>query len=339
MKKVENTEKTNKGKKREKKAKEPRAKKVKTEAYILRKNTAMVVLRAVFWGMLIFAFIRGVIDIFKPEDDTKVEYMIQNFREDFSEFNNQNAEVMSFAQNFAMEYLTYEKNGEVDYSKRIEPYISPNITASNLYDFSNAAKAVYAQAYRVDEYSQNQVDVYVLAKVEYSRRVMIDEESYTTETTEKELILSIPVYMSGGAYVVESVPLLVSDTMYLEEYAPEEYYGTTISESMSNQIKTSVNNFLKAYCEQEESVINYYLSPKADKSVFAGLDAAFTFEGIESFKCYQETGDDIVCIVSYEIRDIENDVSVLQKINLSIQESGGKFYINDMDTRTGNLNK
>ena len=222
----------------------------------------------------------------------------------------------------------------------MKPYVSSSFLNSEMNDFTKSATASYVQAYRVEEYSATQLDVYVLADVEYSTRSLgEDGKTYTTEITRSQVELSVPVYAAGGKYIVENIPLIVSDAVNVEQYITEEYYGTGMSAEATKAVETSVGNFLKAYLEQEESVINYYLSAEADKEHFTGLDGRFEFMEIEKLVCYQETsGSDIITLVEYIIRDTENDAKLLQKINLSMEESGGKYYIKSMNTRTGNLN-
>lgn len=320
-----------------KKEKKPRKEK-KPKYYIMRKNTVMKVLRVIFWVMLIFIFIRGVITIFRPDKEDEVSRMISEFKENYNNFTNQNTEIMSFAQNFANEYLTYEARGEADYKKRLEPYMSSAVLSGHINDFAAAADAVYVQAYRMEDYSENQKDVYVLAEVEYTTRKLEADQTYTTATSRNELVLKVPVYCENGAYIVESLPLIVSDDVNLEKYLPEEYYGTTLEDSKAASVKTSVQNFLKAYFEQDESVINYYLAASADKTAFSGLHGRFAFIGIDTIKIYQDAGGDIVCLVDFQVQDTENDVKMMQTVNLTIQESGGKYYITAMNARKGNLN-
>lgn len=304
----------------------------------LRKNTGMKILRVIFWVLLVFIFIRGIESIFKPNTQEKAEQMITDFKEHYTQFTNQNAEIMAFAQNFVKEYLTYEQKGENDYKNRLKPYVSTSIlNCPGINDFSATAKVTYVEAYRMEMYSANQADVYVLAEVEYSNRFLEDDgQTYTTKVTTGQMILSVPVYYQNGEYVIENLPLMVTDDT-LSDYMAETYYGTTVSEEKAEKIETSIDNFLKAYFEQDESVINYYLSTAADKNAFTGLHGRFAYLGIDNIQCYQDSGEDIICLVEFKIQDTENGVKMLQKINLSVQESGGKFYIKSMGTRTGNL--
>ncbi len=320
---------------------EPAAKVKKKEepVYVLRQNKGMKVARIAFWGMLIFIFIRGVASCFQTDKEDVVAQMIQDFKADYSEFSNQNAEVMAFAQSFAKEYLTYQIRGEAEYKQRLTPYVTAAFLNNEINDCKATARATYVEAYRIEEYSENQVDVYVLAEMEYESRILDEDgKTYTTEISTSQIVLKVPVYMQDSLYIVESLPLMVTDSQLLAGYKVPEYTGTALSEDKTDKVTISVKNFLKAYFEQDDSVINYYLSGSADKEDFSGLDGRFSFVEIETLHCYQEEGGDIICLVTFKIKDTENNVEMLQKINLFMQESGGKFYINSMDTRTGNLN-
>ncbi len=321
-----------------KKEKKPKEKKTHDKGYILKKNIGMRVLRVLLWIILVFIFVRGIVAIFNSDKEAEMKRLIADFKVEYGNFTNQNNEVMAFAQNFVREYLTYEIKGEEDYKNRLKPYVSKTFLNDSLNDFKNSAAAVYVQAYRMEEYSPNQVDVYVLAEVEYySRTLDNDAQSYVTNCSRSQIVLNVPVYISAEqSYVVENIPLPVTDSVYLEEFGIQEYSGTGLEDTTA--IKTSIENFLKAYFEQDESVINYYLDIGADKEKFSGLKGRFTFLGIDDLKCYQEPGADITCLVEFNIKDISNDAKLLQKINLSVRESGGKYYIKSMGTRTGNLN-
>lgn len=318
-----------------------KVKKEKTEGYIMKKNTGMKVMRIVFWVMLVFVFIRGIVTIFKPDKEEAIEAMIADFKANYSDFTNQNEEVMSFAQNFAKEYLTYEVKGEESYKKRLQDYVTTSfLNTGYICDFNSEAKVTYAQAYRMEDYSDNQKDIYVLVEMTYTSQ-QLDEagENYTTISSSNQLVLRVPVYCNNGLYIVENIPQIVSDSNYLNSYKPEDYYGTSLTDIQKTAVDTSVENFLRAYYEQDESVINYYLESNADKNTFCGLNKRFTFESIDTINSYLSESGNIICLVTYMIKDSENGAKMLQKINLSVQENGGKYYIESMNVRTGNLNK
>lgn len=332
-------EKTKKEKaKKEKLKKQPRE---KSEEYILRKNTAMRIMRIALWGMLIFVFIRGVSTCMKKDSVAQAQAVINEFEGKFAEYKDDNEEIMSFSQNFAREYLTYEQRQESDYAERIRRYVSKEIyeRASDLVDFQGKATAVYAQAYRKEEYAENQYDIYVLADVEYETEVKT-EKNGETETSvtvmRKPVTLKIPVYSDEGKYVVEGLPVIVSDSMQLTGYSAEAYSGTAITDARVNGIRTSVTNFLTAYYDQDQNVIEYYLTKDADKTKFQGLSGRYTFYQIETINCYAlDSG--ILCIVSFTVTDSANGNHLLQELNLLVTADGDKYYIKNMNTKTAHL--
>lgn len=315
-------------------------KKEKTEEYVIKKNTGMKVARVLFWLILIFIFIRGILSMFKTDTQKQAEELIRNFKAEYSDFTSQNAEIMAFAQNFCKEYMTYEKNGEDDYKNRLTPYVSSGFLASsNIVDFTASAEVKYVQAYRIEDYSQSQKDVYVAAEIQYeSRKLNDDGQTYTTSQSSRTMTLRVPIYVHAGSYVVEDIPLVVADeSIYIPDYVVETYYGNSVTDEKAAALKTSVENFLKAYLEQDESVINYYLDSDCNKEDFTGLAGRFSFSAIDKISCYTDESGQYICIVDFFVQDAENGVKMLQKINLSMRESSGKFYINDLNVRSGNL--
>lgn len=319
--------------------KEKAAKKPRSQTYVMRKNTGLRILRALLWGMLIFVFCKGVLSCIQRDKEAVVDQMIRRFRADYGTFSARNEEVMAFAQNFAHEYLTYDVRGEEDYKRRLSGYVSSTFFNSGVIDaFQAKAEALYVQAYRIEDYSADQVDVYIQAEVEYTVRLADkqEESGYTEEVTRQPVTLKVPIYVKDGGYAVENVPLIVTDSMLLS-CRTDDFYGTAVTELETAAIKTSVNNFLKAYCEQDASVIEYYLAASADKEDFAGLDGRYTYQGISRVNSYQGASG-IICIVEYKIKDSGNGTVMVQRVNLLLAESDARYYIKEMNTRTGNLN-
>lgn len=329
--------------------------KEKSEIYIMRKNTGLKIARCCLWIMLIFFFVKGIWGTLKPDDSAEVTKVIRDFETSFAQYKGENEEMMSFAQNFAKEYLTYQVKGENDYKNRIRPYVSTKVYNTNeITDFKSDAKAIYVQAYKKEQYSVNQWDVYVLAEVVYSVPTEIPNSNTNTgsvsgnsqkeQTTEIKTIaeqttLKVPIYVNDGNYVVEDMPVFVTDSILLSQYEMIDYAGTTVSDVELSNIKSSLNNFFKAYYEENQSVIEYYLSKDADRSRFYGLNGRYVFQSIETLNAYREDGSqETVCIVELKVKDNANEAVLYQKLHLTIvKDESQKYYINDMNTRTGNI--
>lgn len=336
-----------KTKKRSKKTKKPKpekAKKPKTEEYVLKKNTGMKALRIVLWTMLVFVFIKGIVSIFQKEDGIdEVNAIISNFRQEFASVKEENEELMSFAQNFCREYLTYSIGEKEDYLERIRDYASGTVyNNSSLVDFKANAVCTYINAYRKEEYAAGQYDVYVYAVVEYEKQVLNEDgQTYTTEITQDEATMIVPVYAAAGRYIVEDIPLFVEDSMTTDSYTASGYSGgTSMTDTAAVEaIKTSIGNFLASYYSAEQSVIDYYLNSTADKSRFTGLNGRFSFDHIDSIGCYKNADGSVLAVVGYVIIDAVNGSQMYQEVNVLLIEdqSSGRYYILDMNTRIKNL--
>lgn len=342
-KKREQAEETKQKKKKEQMKKEKRVRqpRKRPEVYVMRKNTIMRIMRITLWAMLIFIFIQGVGVCIKKDSTEQAQAIIRDFRREFSDYKDDNEEIMGFAQNFAREYLTYEKRQESDYARRIMPYVSKEIysRAGDLMDFVGKATAVYVKAYRKESYAKDQYDVYVLSAVEYEQEVTSGKDGETQTDTimqTRSVTLKIPIYSEKGGYVVEGIPVIVNDNIGIENYSTPVYSGTTILDDRINPIREAVTSFLTAYYEQDQNVIEYYLTKDADRTKFQGLSGSYRFDRLESMNCYDTDGG-ILCLVEFTVMDAESGSKLLQSLNVSVTADGDKYYIKDMNTKTGHL--
>lgn len=307
--------------------------------HTLRKNTLMRAARALLWGMLLFIFVRGLIYTFRPDTVTEARQLIDEFNRELETSKKLDSEISAYAQNFAREYLTYAARGETDYKARLKAYMGNAASLSSLEPAANSATAVYVQAYRMEQYAAHQWDVYVLAEVEYrggSREASEQTEAVRTESA--RTCLKVPVYEKDGYMIVEELPVLVNDDILLQDFTRPEYTGTSLAEREAKEVSASVTNFLKAYYGQDKTVIDYYLSQTAEKDRFTGLSGRYQFDRINSLKCYREEGQPyIICIAEFRVTDPMNGTGLLQRLNLKVLQADGRYYIQSMDTRTGNL--
>lgn len=321
---------------------ESRKKKAKTQAGTLRKNKLLRVSRVVLWGMLTFVFLKGVVSTFRADTLTEAKVLIHDFKAELNVSKKLNNEILAFAQNFVKEYLTYEANGESEYKERLKAYMANAKSVEGMNLHNGTADAVYVQAYRLEQCTDTQWDVYVLAEVEYTQSVMDSSaQEYRTEIEKAQTYLKVPVYVDGEFMTVESLPLFISDSMLLEDYPGAEYYGTAADEKTASDVETAVTNFLKAYYEQDETVIDYYLSKDAEKEQFSGLNGRYQFIKMNTLKCYKEQNQNVVvCIANFYVKDSINSAQIQQKLCLQVvQESDGKYYILSISPRTTSINK
>jgi len=318
--------------------------KPKEKDYVLKRNGYLKVLRAFLWAFIVFFFVKGILVTAQPTDEEQIDQTIKNFKQEFATFKGENEEIMSFAQNFAREYLTYSTKDEEGYRNRLQPYVSDRfLNMTDITDFSSNAEATYVQAYRKEQYSENQYDVYVLADITYTYTDSFSDEDGTITTvkhtkTDKSY-LKIPVYAANGAYIIEDLPVFVADSLLFGDYDTAAISGSKASDAVTADIKTTLLNFFSAYYEADQSVIDYYISSTADKSTFWGLYGRYQFDSITSLNCYTVEGvNGYVCLVNIKIKDSGNNATLSQQYNLLIRSEGTRYYIQDMNTKTMNLN-
>ena len=96
---------------------------VNDKSYVMKKTRKMHILRTVCWVMLSFVFIRGVISCLHPDKASEINRLIDEFKTEYYATQDTDYEVLGFAENFCMEYLTYDKDKEL-FMKRMESYFS-----------------------------------------------------------------------------------------------------------------------------------------------------------------------------------------------------------------------
>lgn len=309
-------------------------KKEKDDSSIMKKNASMKALRVLFWVIISFIFLRGVVEIIKPTKASEITAIINDFKKEQEIIGDHPEELMKFAQDFAKEYLTYSQYGESDFKERIKPYVSKRIyNLSGIYSFKGSAKATYVNAYRKEAYSNSQYDVFVQAEVQYDvKNPDTGEVKQTTSTS----TLKIPVMVTENGYSIEGLPLYVADNRLDSSYNPQEALpGTEIDKEA---IEPAITNFLEAYYSQDQSMINYLLTEDADRSKFIGLSKRYSFEKLDSIQAYLTEENEIICILKAKIRDAVNEESIYQEFNVQIVQGGDKYYIRDMDSKITTLN-
>ena len=302
-----------------------------------RKNTGMKVLRVVLWVMISFVFVRGIISSLRPDPVSEMQRQTAAFMREVRDSENQSFEIESFAQNFAREYLTYEPGGMDDYISRITPYISGHVTFSGISNFRNTASASYVNAYRMEPYSQDQYDVYVMAVIDYTARQYI--EGASTVTAEQDsTYLKIPVRVHGqGRYIVEDHPVFIAPPdRSTHEYT--QFYGPEADRDVNAEIERILGNFLPVYYQENQTRIDYFLAPEANREDFKGLDGRYRFARLNNTRSYSDPigRGSFLSLVEITLED-RNGQQLIQRFNILIRRQEERYYIVGMDTKTVDL--
>lgn len=326
-----------KAKKQKKEKLTKKAKPSKSQEYIIKKNFTMKVLRGIFWIMISFIFFKGIMVSLRQDQTLQVQSIIRSFRSELALEKDKNEEIFGFTQNFIKEYLSYSKEGgEKDFKSRISTYVSKQFNTANAYDFRKDAKATYVQAYRKEQYSSSQYDVFVLAEIMYTDKVLNEQSGEYEVVTEYETsILKVPVSVSvDNKYCVEGIPMFVKDDLLDYGYTVTNFYPEGKIDNA--RVQSSIENFLTAYYSQDQEIINYYLTVDADKTKFLSLNSRYVFEKIEDIKAFQSASG-IICVLQIRIKDSVNGAVIHQEFNLTCIEENDRVYIEDINTRVNNI--
>lgn len=314
-------------------------KKYKEELYIIRKNTLFKFLRFLIWSMLCFFFIKGIIVSIRPDPTVRVNGIINDFKANLNTYQNQNEEILGFAQNFITEYMTYKAGEEFDYIDRLKPYATETITnAAYRFPQGSTAKVLYAGAYKQTQYSPTQYDVWVMSTVLYKSKEISEDGIASEKETEDTVVLKVPVSVDKGKYIVEDYPAFVADDQKAV-YEKEMYTGKESTAEIKNAVELALSNFFKAYYESDQSVIDYYLSPDADPGKFIGLKGRINLEKIEELRVYysnENSTTDFLALVTLSVKD-KNNAVITQHYHLKIIYKDRQYYVVDMDVRNTNL--
>lgn len=340
----ETREKTKQQKKQEAAAKRAVLDAVKHEdadLYPARKGKLMKLLRIALWVMIGFVFLKGVAVSLRPDPTVQVNSIIDQFKAEYTGYQRQDSEVMAFAEGFATEYMTYSDQAGVDeYKARLQRYAADTVTAAMAHlPTGAAAQVVHALAYKKEDYSATQADVWVQLEVTYTQRSKSPDGIETTQSTTEKTILKVPVRIADERYIVEDFPAFVNDAMRLDDFKAAAYTGSEADSATNEGITEALTNFYRAYYENEQSVINYYLAPDADTTKFVGLGGRVAFKAIAAVRSFYTTEGDAThfrVIASVTVTD-KNGVELPQNFNLTMVLRDKQYYVVTMDTRNRDI--
>lgn len=297
-----------------------------------RSDLGKRILRGILWAMISFLFLRGCIAVLRPDPLAAYEKRTQTFITQQTQLQNQSLAITGFAQNFAQEYLTYAAGDKEGYNSRVTPYLA--LTVSLDTDIKNTATAVYVQAISLVEQSSTQYDVTVVAKVSYAQSIVGEDGAITTQNRLENVSLVVPVEVPApGQFVVGSLPMFVA-LPTSPKYSVPAYEGVQVDNRVATEIKEVLTNFLKAYYEENQTRIEYYLSPTADPAKFTGLNGTCSFVRTDSVTVYQEAEQPGSFFATVKITVQEpNGQQRAQQFHINLTQSENRYYVSSMGTR------
>ncbi|SQC85548.1 Conjugative transposon protein TcpC [Clostridium perfringens] len=113
----------------------------------------------------------------------------------------------------------------------------------------------------------------------------------------------------------------------------KEFSGTSENDAdKTKKITDSVSQFFKAYYEQNQTQIDYFLVDGAD---IKGAGQKFSFNKIDRINIYKLSDKEFLAIVDLNIDSFGN--SIKQGFNLTVVQEGDKFLVKTLEPRTSNI--
>ncbi|WP_411332683.1 conjugal transfer protein [Blautia producta] len=351
--------KKNRGKVRQSEAEERREEDL--SEYKLKNVAGWKAARIILWSILIFLIVRGAAAILIPDKNTQTAQKVEKLQKAMDAEMEQRTRILSFASDFAKEYMTYDKDGGEEFKKRLSKYMTEDLSeAADIYDFQTEAKATYADAYRMEQIKDNRTQVYVHVEVagtvyetvedteekKEEKKDSKDKSKDKTKETVKETAesadivytLKVPVQVTKTGFVVDGFPLLVSDkdSYYVQDYEKRSIPSKYSEYKDVDKVEETINNFLTAYYTDKQSVIDYFLHETADKTNFSGLSGENDLALLEiaEIKAYTDTDGNILSVVRYKVQDKRTKTVVMQSSSFTLVEEKGQLYIMSMEPAT-----
>ncbi len=277
-------------------------------------------LKITLWILLGIIMLRGIISMIRPDkSDELYEKLKDEIRLSQSQINTQE-EANSFAEGFVREFLDFKQSKGEEYRIRISKYISEQAMSFANTSINSDLSVVDVNAIKNTIVSENKFDIDVRAKVLYTTGVS------------KDVYLRVPVTANNHEYVVENLPLFIP-----EPSAAKVDLGTinnTLAENdVANDVKDTLDKFLRVYAEGQAGEITYYLTDSNND--LGSLDGVLKFKGISEVNVFStEESNKYIAIASFTLEDKENKQEIKQKARLSVVYKDGKYYIESFNTRS-----
>ena len=292
--------------------------------------------RGFLWGLIAILCIRGTVSVFKGNQGDEIEKKNKKFLDKLEQENSLEVKAYSFAEDFARDYFTRYPSNQQDFENRIKKYTTEQLakemnngTYSEVFD---------ASAFYFEKYSENQINVSVKARVRvYTPKAgqeQIPQDAWQYDTNLTDYYITIPIiYDKDLNMAVDDLPVMTAPQT-LASFKNKEFNGTTeTNQDVVKKINDSLTQFFKAYYEQNQTQIDYFL---VDGANILGTGQAFTLKNIEKTSIYKIKDKEFLAIVNLNIDSYGSTLK--QGFNVTVVQEGDKFLVKALEPRTTNIN-
>lgn len=317
-----------------KKRKEKNIEQNKTQQTAKLKRSPIRFVRVLLWIVIVFIFIRGTVTLVRGDQVLEIKKQEKKFLQEMKDERAIDSKALSFAESFVNEYFQFSSEEEKEeYLARLSSYINPKI--ENDIIIPNECWVDYVQAYDLKTYTDNQVDVYVYAIV--VKKVPEDPnnpDKSKMKYESEDVYLKVPIYYDkNNNLLVEDIPSIVGKPDNAK-YPNNTLDLSTVSGTQASEIKSSIEEFLKAYYEANQKQVDYFLLEPGSIKTASNKDI-YKYESIEAIEAYELSDDRFLVTVKYKITDY--GVETRQKNNFIIAYQDDKYMIKEMNARITNI--
>ena len=200
------------------------------------------------------------------------------------------------------------------------------------------SEIIEASSFYFENYSENQVNVSIKAKVKvYTPKAGqegVPKDTWQYDTNLVDYYIKVPIiYDENLNMAVNGLPVMTAPQT-TAHFKNKDFTGTTETDSETiKKITDSLNQFFKAYYEQNQTQIDYFL---VDKSDIKGAGQKFSFNNIEKINVFKISENEFLAILNLSIDSFNSPLK--QGFNVSIVKDGDKFLVKNIEPRTSNIN-
>lgn len=293
--------------------------------------------RAFLWALIGIILIRGTGTLIRGSEAEKIDKQNKIFLENLNKESGLEAKAFSFAESFTREYFTRYPTNKDDFKNRILKFTTEQLAD----DMNNNSysEVISVSAFSFEKYSTNQFNVGVEARVKQyvpkpnQENISLDQLQYDTNLV--NLCIEVPIYISENMdMAVDGLPVFISGKEKAEVNVEGLNKEVENDPEVVNKLIDSITQFFKAYYEQEQTQIDYFLENNSE--IIKKPLGDSNFERLDNVALYKVEENQYLAVVKLTIKSYGNEVK--QGFNITLVKNGDKYLIKDLNTRTTNLN-
>lgn len=291
--------------------------------------------RAFIWVLIGILCFRGGVSVFKGNQSEALKKENEKILNNMEKQSSLETQAFSFAEEFAWDYFSRYPSNTQDFVNRITKYTTEQL--ANEMNNGTYSDVIYTSAFYFEKYSENQVNVSVKARVRvYTPKAGQEEtpkDQLQYDTNLVDYYLEVPIVFDKNMNMaVDALPVMTAppEKAYFKN---KEFSGTSENDAdKTKKITDSVSQFFKAYYEQNQTQIDYFLVDGAD---IRGAGQKFSFNKIDRINIYKLSDKEFLAIVDLNVDSFGN--AIKQGFNLTVVQEGDKFLVKTLEPRTSNI--